>query len=287
MRTLLVLLLCALSPPLLFAQGTCCPAGLGPNSINISRMLCDLQSKDYPNLQRLFDRRSATNLLLAYQNDWKESQDGLQTHRKEQKVFDKQGTCFRDLVAFTRKNLSEKFRGTAPPPPPPPNPDPDLVKALTRKIDSLHLELGDRDQTIQRLLSQDSSTISGQGAYVYRGRPVYEVDILFAFDRYQLSATARRQLDDLVIFHRTDCDHCEIALRGFTDATGSFDYNKNLSENRVLKVLLHLVNAGVDPTLISSTYFGELGDGPDDRRKVAIQVVDKNLSKARKKEIRP
>jgi len=77
----------------------------------------------------------------------------------------------------------------------------------------------------------------------------------------------------------------QISVYGYTDDIGTTQYNQKLSERRAEAVRDYLVNAGVDPTMITSTGYGESdplqkGDSAQARaknRRVEIGITDSVL----------
>ena len=76
-----------------------------------------------------------------------------------------------------------------------------------------------------------------------------------------------------------------IYVYGYTDDIGTQEYNLKLSQRRAQAVRDYLVQAGLDPNIISSKGFGKSdprvrGEGPDARainRRVEIGIVDSRL----------
>jgi len=71
-------------------------------------------------------------------------------------------------------------------------------------------------------------------------KAVKEVSIGFAFDRDALTPDAKQQLDALVA-NKDSMKHYFIAVEGFTDKTGSAEYNAALSRRRADRVVQYLV----------------------------------------------
>jgi len=80
-------------------------------------------------------------------------------------------------------------------------------------------------------------------------RVVLKDSVLFDFNSYQLKPPARetlRRIASTLVTHPENI----IVIAGFTDSTGSFSYNVELSERRAEAVKNELVLNGVDPTRI-------------------------------------
>ncbi len=67
-----------------------------------------------------------------------------------------------------------------------------------------------------------------------------EANVLFKFDKYALTPDAKQDLDHLADNVRSDKRYF-IAVEGFTDSTGSRQYNESLSRKRADEVVQYLV----------------------------------------------
>lgn len=88
----------------------------------------------------------------------------------------------------------------------------------------------------------------------------------FEFDSAQLTAQARRVLDQLAIALQSDeLGGSRIVIEGHTDAVGSETYNRDLSERRAQAVRDYLADREVDPTRLTVVGKGmsELLDAED------------------------
>lgn len=84
----------------------------------------------------------------------------------------------------------------------------------------------------------------------------FSSNVLFAFDRSDLSDEARNNLDKLVVVlnHYPDTD---IELQGHTDSRGSEAYNQGLSERRASAVGKYLTEKGISSGRLNIVGFGE------------------------------
>ena len=89
-----------------------------------------------------------------------------------------------------------------------------------------------------------------------RGLLVTLGDVLFAFNKADLSAQAAPRLDKLANFLKQFPDR-KLLIEGYTDSTGSAGYNQELSERRANSVRAALVSAGVDPLRIVAQGYGK------------------------------
>lgn len=85
----------------------------------------------------------------------------------------------------------------------------------------------------------------------------FSSNILFDFDKSNLSKEATKNLDKLVVILK-DYEDTNIEVQGHTDSKGTETYNKNLSEQRATAVSLYLVDKGVKNLRLTINGFGEL-----------------------------
>lgn len=82
--------------------------------------------------------------------------------------------------------------------------------------------------------------------------------IQFKLNSAQLTATAQDQLRLLSqAFNDPSAISAKFLVEGHTDATGSAEYNKTLSQRRAASVMAFLANNGVDKSRLTSTGYGE------------------------------
>ncbi|GAO31129.1 OmpA/MotB domain protein [Geofilum rubicundum JCM 15548] len=81
-------------------------------------------------------------------------------------------------------------------------------------------------------------------------------NILFGFDSYELSSTARTNLNKMITVFDTYPD-TDIEVQGHTDSSGSDTYNQDLSERRANAVTSYLVNRGVSSSRLTTVGYGE------------------------------
>ncbi len=84
----------------------------------------------------------------------------------------------------------------------------------------------------------------------------FSSNVLFGFDRSNLSADAKVNLDKLVKILNVYPD-TDIEVQGHTDSKGSQSYNQSLSENRAGEVSGYLFNNGISNNRIRTKGFGE------------------------------
>lgn len=86
----------------------------------------------------------------------------------------------------------------------------------------------------------------------------FDSGLLFDFNSAALKLATRRNLDELATtLIKYKYEDTEILVQGHTDATGSADYNQELSVKRASSVKDHLVNAGVASPRLLTQGLGE------------------------------
>lgn len=115
----------------------------------------------------------------------------------------------------------------------------------------------------------------------------FNSNILFGFDKSNLSNDAQQNLDKLVLVLSNYSD-TDIELQGHTDSKGSANYNQNLSLNRAYAVSNYLTNKGISNSRINTKGFGETvpkyenetADGRTKNRRVEFIVTANEKMKA-------
>jgi outer membrane protein OmpA-like peptidoglycan-associated protein len=105
--------------------------------------------------------------------------------------------------------------------------------------------------------------------------------IKFDFDKATLRAENRELLSRIVGILMTS-DNFRVQVYGHTDDIGTEAYNQDLSERRARTVRNYLVEAGIDPEIISTKGFGKTnplvpGDSEQARatnRRVEVAIID-------------
>ena len=114
-----------------------------------------------------------------------------------------------------------------------------------------------------------------------RGLLVTLGDVLFAFNKADLSAQAGPRLDKLANFLKQFPDR-KLLIEGYTDSVGGDSYNQELSERRAQAVRDALVQRGVDTGRITARGYGKAHPVADNatpegramNRRVEIVIAD-------------
>ena len=123
----------------------------------------------------------------------------------------------------------------------------------------------------------------------------FNSNVLFAFDKSDLSADAKTSLDKLVKVLDSYPD-TDIEVQGHTDSKGSVAYNQNLSENRAVVVSGYLKSKNIADSRVTIKGFGETvpkydnetADGRTQNRRVEflISANEKMIEEAKKEAAR-
>lgn len=118
-----------------------------------------------------------------------------------------------------------------------------------------------------------------------------ENSIRFDTNKSNLSATAQANLDKLIPVLKEYVD-TDIAIYGFTDSTGSNEYNQTLSEQRAASVKSYLASKGLSTARIRVIGLGEgdpvstndTAEGRSENRRVEFTIVanEKMIEDAKK-----
>lgn len=110
----------------------------------------------------------------------------------------------------------------------------------------------------------------------------FDSDILFQVDSAVLSQRSRDSLDEFAQVMQ-EYPKTAILVQGFTDSTGTEEYNQRLSERRADAVYNHLAMRGVDRSRMEATGYGEgypvadnaTPEGRSQNRRVSILIRGK------------
>ncbi len=116
-----------------------------------------------------------------------------------------------------------------------------------------------------------------------RGLLVTLGDVLFAFNKADLTPQAGPRLDKLAAFLK-QFPQRKLLVEGYTDAVGSDAYNMELSERRAEAIREALIARGVDTTRVVTKGYGKAypvadngsADGRAMNRRVEVVIADEN-----------
>ena len=122
-----------------------------------------------------------------------------------------------------------------------------------------------------------------EGKQTERGLLVTLGDVLFAFNKAELTPQAGPRLDKLASFLK-QFPQRKLLVEGYTDAVGADAYNMELSERRAEAIREALVARGVDTTRVVTKGYGKAYpvadnasvDGRAVNRRVEVVIADEN-----------
>ena len=122
-----------------------------------------------------------------------------------------------------------------------------------------------------------------EGKHTERGLLVTLGDVLFAFNKSELTPQAGPRLDKLASFLK-QFPQRKLLVEGYTDAVGTDAYNLELSERRAEAIREALVARGVDTTRVVTKGYGKAFpvadnanvDGRAVNRRVEVVIADEN-----------
>ena len=164
------------------------------------------------------------------------------------------------------------------------------IQQAGSETDRLRLEARTREadqatqratQAQQQAMSAEQRAAQQQAAARSAQDRVTLGDVLFAFDKAELSSQAGPRLDKLSRF-LTQFPDRKMLIEGYTDSVGSDAYNLSLSERRAQAVRSALTQRGVDGARISARGYGKAhpvadngsADGRAMNRRVEIVIAD-------------
>lgn len=137
------------------------------------------------------------------------------------------------------------------------------------------------DQAI--IAQQQKRLIELNAKKTARGMVITLSDVLFSTDKAQLASGGMRNVQKLTDFLNEFGQH-KVMIEGFTDSTGSSDYNQKLSVRRANAVQTALINKHINSDRISTRGYGEMfpvasnktSAGRQQNRRVEIIISDTN-----------
>jgi outer membrane protein OmpA-like peptidoglycan-associated protein len=155
------------------------------------------------------------------------------------------------------------------------------LQAREREVDQAKgqasMAKAEADEMAQRLAELQAEQTADRGIVLTLQ------DVLFDVGRAELQPGAQRTIDDLARF-MSDYPDRRVRIEGFTDSTGSDEFNRQLSESRSFAVRDALARAGVSADRIDVRGYGEMypvasndsNEGRQLNRRVEILISDEN-----------
>ena len=124
-------------------------------------------------------------------------------------------------------------------------------EALGQRVSDNQRQLDENRRLIEELRSRGADARASE-----RGVVINLPDILFEFDRSNLTREAHRTIEEIVDVIKGVPDRA-ISVEGHTDSVGTVMYNKQLSERRARSVANKLSRGGISQARMQVTGFGE------------------------------
>lgn len=146
-------------------------------------------------------------------------------------------------------------------------------KATARRVSDTQSEIARNQELIEELRSRGADAL-----LTNRGVLINLPDVLFGFNKSNLSRDANDTVGDIAKVLREKVRDRSILIEGHTDAIGSDRYNYRLSESRADSVARALIRNGVNRGQIRSKGFGE-------SRPISANANDSGRARNRRVEI--
>ena len=149
------------------------------------------------------------------------------------------------------------------------------AEAEKAKAETLAAEA--KTKKLQAQIAELQATQSERGLVITLG------DVLFDTNKSDLRSGARYTIDKLAAF-LTEYPKRNVLIEGFTDSTGSVEYNQRLSERRAEAVRNVLAAQGIDPRRLMTRGYGveypvagnESAEGRQRNRRVEVIISDED-----------
>ncbi len=154
------------------------------------------------------------------------------------------------------------------------------VGAMTAEAEKVRMEaLAARERTekLEEQIAELQATQSERGLVITLG------DVLFDINKSELRSGAQYTIDKLAAF-LAEYPTRNVLIEGFTDSTGTVEYNQGLSERRADAVRNILVNRGIDSRRIMTRGYGvdfpvannQTAEGRQRNRRVEVIISDED-----------
>lgn len=151
------------------------------------------------------------------------------------------------------------------------------AKRAEARLESREAQLRRQQEEIRKLQEDLQAKPSERGTLVTFG------DVLFDLNRAELKPGGLRGVQKLAEFLQENPER-QVMVEGYTDSTGSAEYNQQLSERRAEAVRRELVRMGVDAQRVTARGYGKeypvaSNDNPSGRamnRRVEVTISNDN-----------
>ena len=149
------------------------------------------------------------------------------------------------------------------------------MTAAAAKAKAEALAAAEQTRILEAQIAELQATKSERGLVITLG------DILFDINKSELRSGAQYTVDKLVAF-LTEYPKRTVLIEGFTDSTGTVEYNQQLSERRADAVRKSLVAKGIAPSRLTTRGYGvefpvagnETAAGRQRNRRIEVIISD-------------
>ena len=152
------------------------------------------------------------------------------------------------------------------------------VGETTQRLNGVETQVGQVSETAKAARVR-ADEVDGRLTRLWSSRNkrslVETVHVQFAFDKADLSDAAQTALATIVKELKEN-PNLTVDLEGFTDSTGSRDYNVTLSQRRVESVRRHLIEQGAELPRINSVGLGPVNGVKEEQakqRRVSVKLM--------------
>jgi len=129
----------------------------------------------------------------------------------------------------------------------------DQIQAGDQRLDAREQELARNRELIEELKRKNLDVRETN-----RGVVVNLPDVLFEFNKFDLTGNARAKVRDIAdVLEGPSVRDRQVSIEGHTDSVGGEEYNQRLSERRADAVQTALANDGVSSSRLRSKGFGK------------------------------
>lgn len=126
----------------------------------------------------------------------------------------------------------------------------EMAERRAAELEEQTRQMREEAERLQRQIAELEARPTDRGLVLTLGS-----DVLFDFDRYELRSGAARTVERIAEF-LNEYEDRQVLVEGFTDSTGSREYNMGLSERRANSVRQALIERGVDEDRIRIRGYG-------------------------------
>jgi outer membrane protein OmpA-like peptidoglycan-associated protein len=151
------------------------------------------------------------------------------------------------------------------------------VAREAKSIGTQARQIGEANQAAIQNNTQEIATLNTIAQNAFNYQIIEKADVTFAFNKASLDNDAKTALD-LVAERARSLPRAVVEIDGFTDKTGSLEYNLNLSRRRADAVARYLVQQNVPLRSISTIGLGE--EDPPPNLVADVKLIEPHASRS-------